>query len=230
MLRQLTCWLTAIGMTTALASCAHLSPPVAFDPNVGRQPVPCAQMLEGRLLQFAFGQLGLEETILWIRETYGIASENVLTTSGTSYLSWKEGSRIFSAAVYPVEHTEAISVEQADNPPIVEEVLQCFGEPSYVYAYYDPTPDGPTYTVLQLWYTEMGVEFGSSVSAQLDAVSPLMPMSTVSYSRPSTLNEMILARYEVEPGSDEFQRILGRVKPWPGSLDRIVIGDAPYVP
>lgn len=230
MLRQLACWLTAIGTTTALASCAYLSSPVTFDPNVGRQPVTCAQILEGRLLKFPFGQVGLEETVLWIQETYGIAPEKVLATTGTSYLYWKEGSRTFSTAVSPAEHTEVVSVEQTDNPPIVEEVLKCFGEPSHVYAYRDPTPDGPTYTVLQLWYTKMGVEFDSSVPAQLNAVDPQMPTSGVSYSRPSPLSDMILARYEVEPGSDEFQRIFGRVKPWPGSLDRIVIDDAPYVP
>jgi len=230
MLRQLACWLTAIGTTAALASCAYLSPPVTFDPNVGRQPVACTQILEGKLLQFPFGQLGLEETALWIQETYGIAPEKVLATTGASYLRWKEGSRTFSTAVYPAEQTKAISVEQADNPPIVEEVLKCFGEPSYVYAYYDPTPDGPMYTVLQLWYTGMGVEFGSYVPAQLDVVDPQMPISGVSYSRPGPLSEMILARYEAEPESDEFHRILGRVKPWPGDLDGIVIDDAPYVP
>lgn len=214
----------------ALTSCGYLSPPLAFDPYADRQPVECTQILDDRLLRFPFGQLGLEETELWIQDTYGVASEKVLVTTGAYYLRWNEGSRTFSTAVYPNEHTEAISVGQADNPPIAQEVLECFGEPTFVYAYHDPTPDGPTYTVLQLWYTGLGIEFASSVPAQLDSVDPRMPMSGVSYSRPGTLHELILARYEVEPGSGEFQRILSRVRPWPGSLDGVVIGDAPYVP
>ena len=223
MLRHIIYWFAVVGASMALTSCGYLSPPLAFDPNADRQPVECTQILDDRLLRFPFGQLGLEKTELWIQDTYGVAPEKVLLTTGAFYLRWNEGSRTFSTAIYPEEHTEAMSVRQTDNPPIVEEVLKCFGEPSYVYAYHDPTPDGPTYTVLQLWYTGLGVEFGSSVPAQLDAVNSRMPMSGVSYSRPSTINEMILARYEVEPGSDEFQRILGRVKPWPGSLDQIVV-------
>jgi len=190
--------------------------------------VACAQILEDRLLRFPFGQLGLEETELWIRETYGIIPEKALATTGAFYLRWKEGSRTFSTAVYPEEHTEALSVRQTDNPPIAEEVLKCFGEPSYVYAYHDPTPDGPTYTVLQLLYTDLGVQFRSSVPAQLDAVDPRMPMSGISYGRPGTIKDIILARYDVEPGSEEFQRIVTSIKPWPGSLDQIEIGDPPW--
>ncbi len=230
MLRQLAPWPIAIGLTIALTSCVYLSPPLTFDPNATRQPVECTQMLDDRLLSFPFGQLGLEETELWIQETYGVPPEKTLMTTGAFYLSWKEGSMTFLTAVYPDQHIEAVSVGQAENPPIVDEVLKCFGEPSHVYAYHDFTPDGPTYTVLQLWYTELGVEFGSSVPARLDTVDLRMPMSGVSYSRPSTVNEMILARYAVEPGSDEFQRLLDRVTPWPGSSDKIVIGDPPYFP
>lgn len=213
-----------IGLTIVLTSCQYVSPPPAFDLNAAREPIECAQILDDNLLTFPFGLLNLEETELWIRNTYGVVPEKATIITGAFYLSWTKGANTFSTTVYPEKYSTAITVRQAPNPPIVEEVLKCFGEPAYVQAYYNPTPDGPMYTVLELWYPETGLTFRSSTPAQLNTVSPRMPVS-ISYSKPNTLDEMILARYVVEPFSEEFQTLRNQIKPWSGSLDKITIDE-----
>lgn len=211
-----------ISITLTLVSCAYPSPPLTFDLKETRQPVGCTRILEETLESFPFNKLTLPETAQWIRKTYEIQPNQTLATNGIYYLRWQQGSKDFTVD-FPGEFAMSVAARQNENPPIVEEVLNCLGEPGFVQAHHDPTPDGPTYTVLQFWYPERGLMFYSSIPAPAEAIDRRMPMPLVTYMKPGSLEEVVGSVYIVDPGSEQYQRIFSSVKPWPGSLEKIVV-------
>ncbi len=202
--------LVLLNVALIAVSCAYLSPVPTFDPDAPRQPLECSQIMEDALLGFPFNQLMWQEAVQWVQEAYDVQPRvDLAADEVTHYLRWDQGTRRYTIMVTADELIDGVAVSHEQNPPIVQEVLTCFGEPGYYEAFYDPTP-GPTYTTLRLWYPERGLAFYGSVPSPLPAIDHRMPMRLVTY---------------VEPNSGANNEALRSWKPWPGDLERITIDD-----
>ncbi len=203
--------LVLLSMASMVVSCVYLSPSPTFDPDAPRQPVECSQTIEDALLGFPFNQLSWQEAVQWVSKTYNVQPRvDLAADEVTYYLRWELGARRYTIVVAADELVDGVAVSQEQNPPIVQEVLTCFGEPGFYEAFYDPTPDGPTYTTLQLWYPGRGLVFYGSVPSPLPAVDRRMPMRLVTY---------------VEPNSEANNEALMSWRLWPGDLEKVVIND-----
>jgi len=198
-------------MVSMVVSCVYPSYPPTFDPDAPRQPVECSQIIEDDLLDFPFNQLTWQEAVQWVEKTYNIQPRTDLAADEvTHYLKWEQGTRRYTVMVAADELIEGIAVSHDQNPPIVQEVLTCFGEPGFYEAFYDPTPDGPSYTTLQLWYPARGLVFYGSVPSPLPTVDRRIPMRLITY---------------VDPNSETNNEALISWKLWPGDLENVVIND-----
>lgn len=208
---QLVRLLVLLSMASTVVSCVYLSPPPTFDPDAPRQPVECSQIIEDALMDFPFNQLTWQGAVQWVQKTYNVQPRTDLAADEiTHYLKWEQGTRRYTVMVAADELIDGVAVSHEQNPPIVQEVLTCFGEPGFYEAFYDPTPDGPTHTTLQLWYPERGLVFYGSVPSPLPTVDRRMPMRLITY---------------VEPNSQANNEALMSWKLWPGDLEKVVIDD-----
>lgn len=163
-------------------------------------------------MDFPFSQLTWQEAVQWVQKTYDVQPRTYLAADEvTNYLKWEQGTRRYTVMVATDELIDGVAVSHEQNPPIVQEVLTCFGEPGFYEAFYDPTPDGPTYTTLQLWYPERGLVFYGSVPSPLAAVDRRMPMRLVTY---------------FEPNSQVNNEALMSWKLWPGDVEKVVIDES----
>lgn len=196
-----------LNVALMVASCVYLSPQPSFDLDAPRQPVRCSQITEDALLNFPFNQLTWQEAVEWVRYTYKVEPRMDRASDGlTYYLRWEQGGKRYTTSVVADAFIDGVAVSQEENPPVVREILDCYGKPTFYEAFYDPTPDGPTYTALRLWYPKQGLVFYGSVPLLLPDLDPRMPIRLAAY---------------VEPSSDI--RPLKSWKPWPGDLREVVI-------
>lgn len=102
--------------------------------------------------------------------------------------------------------------------PRMQQVLDCLGKPAKYLAVYKP--DIENQFQLSLWYPDRGMvalstKFGG---ARPPSVTGDTQVSALSFQRPGSIEEMIAAEFGYV-----HQDLLQSLKPWPGSLDRIVV-------
>lgn len=184
------------------------------------QPTTCEGLFEADLVGGSYGLMSDEEAQRWILERYG-----VLASTGADYgsyhsLYWRTGGKYYSMLLG--NDKTSLGMVWETGFPSVQQILDCLGDPEYYRAYLDPTP-GPTFTQLILLYPSQGLSFGATLFEPVEAFEVTAPVKSVGYSKFGSIEEMILASSIIEPGSEQFNRILASVKPWPGGLDRIVV-------
>lgn len=216
--------LLASAILTVVA-CAYLGEPQTYNPEALREAVGCTQIVEDSLLDFPIKHMTLTKTVDWVKGTYMVEPREDAGRLGT-FVRWTWAGRDYTSDLID-GFVRGVAVRWQHNPPIAQEILDCIGEPAYYQAYRDPTPTGPD-TVFALWYPAYGLRFYGSVPAVLTGIDRRVPLQVVTYVEPGSLQETVDRVFIFEPGDDVAPNVITSIKPWPGSLDQIVIGDPPY--
>jgi hypothetical protein len=184
------------------------------------QPTTCDELSEADLVGESMGVMSDEEAQRWIFERYGVQASVGADYGSHHSLYWRTDGKYYSMLLG--DDRTSLGMVWETGFPTVQQVLDCLGEPEYYRAYLDPTP-GPIFTQLILLYPSQGLSFGVTLFEPVEAFEVTAPVKSVGYSKFGSIEEVILASAIIEPGSEQFNRIFASVKPWPGSLDRIVV-------
>jgi len=161
-----------------------------------------------------------EDAKNWILERYGVQASVGADYGSYHSFYWRTDGKYYDMLL--TDNRVSLATVWETGFPGVQQVLDCLGDPEYYRAYLDPTP-GPTFTQLILLYPSRGLSFGATLFEPVEAFEVTAPVKSVGYSKFGSIEEVILASAIIEPGSEQFNRILASVRPWPGSLNRVVV-------
>lgn len=197
--------------------------------TMGAAPIPtgsllqCEAIVDERALQGPFTPMTFEDAKAWVARVFSAEVQDNGREGNLRFLYWTSDGRTWSLHLREDETTLGVLWEI--DPPALHEVIRCIGEPEYYNAYYDR---GSLSSELGIFYPSRGLSFGARQSGLVERFDPMAAVTRISYYMPGSLENTILAPSAVEPGSELYERLRHSIRPWPGSLDQIVIGDAPY--
>lgn len=202
-----------------LASCDTMG---AVPVPTGR-PIACEELIDERALQLSLIPPTPNDAQAWVARVFDAEAEDNGREGNLRFLFWTSDGKSWS--LHLVEGDPTLAVIWETNPPALREVIRCVGEPQYYNAFYDR---GTLTSELGILYPSKGLSFGATQTGLVDSFTSTVAVTSISYYEPGTLEDTILNPVLVEPGSEQYARIRNAIKPWPGSLDKVVIGDPPY--
>lgn len=209
-----------------LTACPPASPFMfesPLDNAVTRQPVSCSEILSAELIDFPFDQLTLQETVLWIREIYGIdPRQDTAHSAPIQYLRWEQGEKRYTVDFIREQNAGGVTITWVNRPTVME-LLGCIGDPTHYRSWIEPN-QGINYTDLELWYPSLGYEFLGYTPDPLPSITDSsMLLSSLTYVRPGSLEQVVGRVFSSEIGSDRHNIVMARLRVWPGALDQIEI-------
>lgn len=182
----------------------------------------CEEVREDALRKnLSFGVTTMPEVREWVSTTFPVDGTSVMEQQDE--LSWSLRNRSFSARFEDGVLMRVITDWSAG--PTVQQVLDCLGTPEYYEAVI--RPDIKPRFDLVLWYPGQGL-VGDSSSFGRDSVAPpdvtwRRRMGGFIVTKPGTLEDVVSTVYNYRSIKEVPDELLSTIKPWPGSLDQIVV-------
>ena len=192
------------------------------------EPLACSDIVDERLLGNPAAKLEFEEGEQWVYDTF--STEPAIEDYGIRddyyryVLRWQQDDLEYSIG-YKQGSWKNVNVRWQGDASTIQDIFQCIGEPTYYDAFYEQYAEAK-YTGLGFWYPERGLIIGGSYSVPRKSFTETTTLSGVSYSAPGTLEELVLDTHLIQPDSVELEQILAQIKPWPGSLEEIIIEES----
>lgn len=160
-----------------------------------------------------------------IGELFGLQPSEVTTSRvvGGYYYYWGIGNRRFTW----LGGQTRLEVKWSAAPPTLGRVLQCLGDPDHYQAETLPTPDGPPYHHLSLWYESRAMAAIVDVYGLPWGYSELQATDRLVYVAGGTWQERLESANSL--GSFPVMRSVGSLRAWPGSISKIVVGNDPWL-
>jgi hypothetical protein len=207
-----------------LYGCAPVTPTSL--PKYTGPPRPCSEIQATELRALLISQASPEEIRVRIAALSDLPIKKV-EASGSAY-SWSangiEGLYIVQNPDTPSDF-QSVSFRFTERLPSMERVLECLGAPDSYGAWYYGTPDGYPILSFRLFYEQEGIAVLSSQTGNFGQPPPL-DVSTLAEdfyyvhpNSPHALSEGLAFGI-----SEERQ---AKIKPWPGSWDKIEIDTEP---
>jgi len=186
-----------------------------------RNPIPCDEIREDALRTLPFGAATMPEVGEWVITTYQVDETSVMEQQ--NQLSWNLPNRSFTAR-FEDDILRRVIVYWSMGPT-VEEIIDCLGTPEY----YEATIKRdirPRFDFV-LWYPSQGLVAGSSHfrrgSMTAEDVSKDYRMDRFIVTKPGALENVVAIVYGGSSIDEVPDELISTIKPWPGSLDQIVV-------
>ena len=189
------------------------------------EPLACSDIVDERLLGNPAAELGFEEGVQWVHDTF--STEPTIEDYGIRddyyqyMLRWQQNDLEYTMG-YRQDYWDGFAVRWQQHPPTIQDIFRCVGEPAYYEAFYDQFPEA-LYSTLWLFYPERGLGFYHSGPKRLSRFSETTPMELILYFEPGQLEEVV---DRVFIGAESSENSKTSFNPWPGSLEEIVIDES----
>lgn len=174
-----------------------------------------------QLQQLSYGNATVPDVRQWVISTYELDSTAVV--EGERDLRWN----IENGEVHADFRNDALkgATIRWTQAPSLQQVLDCLGSPDYYEAAIKP--DHRPRFDFALWYLREGlmVYSASYDRADVDAIhmNDKRPMETLFVTAPGSLEEVVRSVYMYESTVELPSSLTNTIRPWPGSLSRIVV-------
>jgi hypothetical protein len=215
---------------------------VACDPPA-RALTDCNEILELPLRSLLVGTLTKAEAKAWLRSQL---PADVPIEPGDSSIAWSvdrndfvmrfDGQGKLSRIVK--NHSRVPRLEDAlpfakhpnGGAPMLQDVLRCFGAPDAYEAVRGMHEF--SYFALNLWYPKLGLAYSHNPFAGVPPSLAELGMHTLAIYAPAQSAQALIEReWSVQTKTETDKRMLTHhLKPWPGSLERIVVDDCSQEP
>ncbi|MFC1465068.1 MAG: hypothetical protein ACFLMY_09485 [Candidatus Brachytrichaceae bacterium NZ_4S206] len=181
-----------------------------------RQAVDCNDILETPLLSVPFDTLNRETGSVWIKSNYHNADHYAV--DGGPTFGWRRNGKEYLAVFEPERKIITVSLSPE---PVIEEVIQCFGQPDLYNVMSMPGAEGDG-TRLSLWYLSRGVVFhytGFNLKRRT-RYDRLSSLNEVAIMKPGSIFDMARQIYSAEAAA----YVSGSAKTWPTNLVTLELG------
>ena len=195
-------------------------------PLPGSPPRACSEIEATELRALMKSNLSQDETRARIAEIYDLSVEQVNASS--SSFSWAtHGMKGLFLTKHPYSLTDYhfVSIEFRERLPSMDWVLECLGTPDSYGAWFYGTPDGDPILAFRVFYEQEGISALWSQSGKRNQPPPINGSTLVDrvyYFEPNPVQGMVEG---LAFGISDERR--AKIKPWPGSWDKIEIDIEP---
>lgn len=174
-----------------------------------------------QLQQLSYGNATVSDVRQWVLSTYQLDSTDVV--EGERDLRWN----IENGEVHADFRNDVLkgATIRWTRVPRLQQVLDCLGAPDYYEAAIKP--DHIPRFDFALWYLREGIMVYSASydEADVDAIhrNDKRPMDTLFVTAPGSLEEVVKSVYKYESTVELPSSLTNTIRPWPGSLSRIVV-------
>lgn len=201
-----------MALMSLLSACAPL-----------QSPIVCEEIREDTLRDLSFGVATMPEVRQWALTTFHLDDTNLIEGPGPDEIKWSFPNRTISAR-FQKDVLKRVIIYRVKGPKL-QEVLDCLGAPEYYEAAIKPDIE-PRFD-FTLWYPAQGVVVNTSsfgrASATARDVTKDRRARIINITGTGTLKDMVKTVYSYPSVEDIPDELMRTIKPWPGSLDQIVV-------
>ena len=187
--------------------------------------VPCDELMAAKLPELFSIRSDGSDARGRIGEMFGLQASEVSMSRvvGSHLYSWTVGNRRFTWQA----GQSRLELKWNAAPPTLGRVLQCLGTPDRYQAETLPTPDGPPFHSLLLWFESRNTAAAVSNFGLPWGYSELQETDRLVFVTGTTWEERLESAHG--PGSFPVMGSVRSLRAWPGSLSKIMVGSDPFL-